>query len=77
MNFFCFFTLKNQALDPDPYLDLDPHSFSKPWIRIRMKWMRIRNPGVKDLNLILLQMIGTFLLNPNSSKTFGIGFKRI
>ena len=33
MIFFYFFTLKNQALDPDPYPD--PHSFSKPWIRIR------------------------------------------
>jgi len=37
-----FFILKNQALDPDPYPD--PHWFSKPWIRIRMKWMRIRIP---------------------------------
>jgi len=35
---FSFFTLKNQALDRDPHL------FSKPWIRIRMKWMQIRNP---------------------------------
>jgi len=42
--FFYFFTFENQALDPDPYPD--PHSFSKPWIRIRKKWMRIRNPGL-------------------------------
>ena len=36
INFFCSFALKNQALDP--------HSFSKPRIRTRMKWMGIRNP---------------------------------
>jgi len=43
--FFYFFTLKNQALYPDP----DPHSLSKPWIwiQIREKWMRIRNPARK------------------------------
>jgi len=38
-----------QALDPDPHPDPDPypnaHSFSKPWIRIRKKWMRIRHSG--------------------------------
>jgi len=40
--FFAFSPLKS-GNDPDPYPD--PHSFSKPWIRIRKIWMRIRNPA--------------------------------
>jgi len=42
MKFFKYFLhLKIQTLDPDP----DPRPFSKPWIRIRKKWMQIRNPA--------------------------------
>jgi len=55
MKFFkYFFTLKIEASVPDPYPD--PHPFSKPWIqnRIRKKWMRIRNPGRRLLEKILL-----------------------
>jgi len=41
------FHSKNQALDPNQHPDPYPvpHSFSKPWLRIRKKWMRIRNPA--------------------------------
>jgi len=66
MKFFkYFFTFKIQALDPDPYLDLDPHPLSKPRILIRKKWMRIRNPGQGNGNNIpRLQraVLTTFLL---------------
>jgi len=47
----------NQHFDPDPkfflllfscnkHFHTDPHMPSKPWIQIRIKWMRIRNPAL-------------------------------